>query len=48
MERKSETNRNLTRVNNLTLISLPRAFMRHVLSNNLNRFREITRKIQVT
>ena len=48
MERKSETTRNLTRVNNLTLISLPRSLMRHVLSNNLNKFREITRKIQAT
>ena len=34
MERKSETTRNFTRVNNLTLISLSRSLMKHVLSNS--------------
>ena len=48
MERKSETTRNHTRVNNLTMISLSRSLLKQVLSNNLNKFREITRKIQAT
>ena len=48
MERKSETTRNHTRVNNLTLTSLSPSLLRHVLSNNLTKFREITRKIQAT
>ena len=34
MERKSETTRNFTRVNNLTLLSLSRSLMKHVLSNS--------------
>ena len=34
MERKSETTRNYTRVNSLTLISLSRSLMKHVLSNS--------------
>ena len=34
MERKSETTRNHTRVNNLTMISLSRSLMKHVIYIN--------------
>ena len=34
MERKSETTRNHTRVNNLTMISLSHSFMKHVIYIN--------------
>ena len=44
MERKSETTRNRTRVNNLTDILI--TFMNEAC--NLHKFREITRKIQAT
>ena len=43
MERKSETTRNHTRVNNLTMISLSRSLMKHVIYINSEKLPEKSR-----